>query len=73
MKDGSVRCIEDYVTCAVCGRDYVGKVPKGVDGSVMFPRKHYAQSIPFINAKVVIMINNRNYCEGSFQEGIPLK
>lgn len=31
---------KEIVTCSHCGREYVGKVPKGGDGSVLFPRKH---------------------------------
>ncbi len=31
---------DGYVTCAVCHKRYKGKVPKGGDGSVLFPYKH---------------------------------
>ncbi len=30
----------EIVTCSYCGRKYVGKVPRGGDGSALFPRKH---------------------------------
>jgi hypothetical protein len=63
---------DDYVKCAVCGRTYKGIVPKGGDGSARRPRMHYVRPIPFINAQVVNMLNNKQYCDGSFQEGIPL-
>jgi hypothetical protein len=29
------------VRCAVCNNYYIGIVPKGGDGSVLLPRKHY--------------------------------
>lgn len=32
--------MNEIVTCSHCGREYVGKVPRGGDGSVLFPRKH---------------------------------
>jgi len=33
---------DEYVICAVCGKKYKGIVPKGGDGSALFPRKHKA-------------------------------
>lgn len=30
----------EYVTCAVCGHRYAGKIPPGGDGSALMPRRH---------------------------------
>jgi hypothetical protein len=60
------------VKCSVCGRIYVGNIPKGGDGTSLFPRMHYGKSISHITVEVINMINNKQYCGGSFQEGIPL-
>lgn len=30
----------EYVTCAVCGYRYAGKIPSGGDGTGLVPRKH---------------------------------
>jgi len=30
----------ERVTCSWCNKRYIGKVPKGGDGSVLYPRKH---------------------------------
>ena len=30
----------EYVTCAVCGYRYAGKIPPGGDGTALMPRKH---------------------------------
>jgi len=31
---------KEYVTCVVCLHKYVGIIPKGGDGSTLFPRSH---------------------------------
>jgi hypothetical protein len=33
---------KQIVTCAVCGKEYTGKVPRGGDGSSLMPRLHYS-------------------------------
>lgn len=47
--------------CAICGRIYQAKIPKGGDGSVWWPRKHYR--------KASTKVRLRSYCPGSFKEG----
>jgi hypothetical protein len=32
---------KEKVTCSYCHKQYVGKVPKNSDGSILFPRRHY--------------------------------
>lgn len=51
-----------YVTCAVCGYKFKGKVPKGGDGSVLFPYKHY-QKIYYPLRRV-----SNTVCPGSYRE-----
>lgn len=48
------------VKCAVCGRLYEAKIPKGGDGTLWIPRRHYRI---FPNKKI------RDICLGSLQEG----
>ncbi|MFA5036437.1 MAG: hypothetical protein WC479_04605 [Candidatus Izemoplasmatales bacterium] len=60
------------VKCSVCGRIYVGYTPKSGDGTTLYPRMHYGRFIPYMTVEVVNMINNKQYCNGSFREGIPL-
>jgi len=61
-----------YVTCPVCGRNYVGVIPKGGDGSLLCPRLHFQQPAP-ATSNLGIMIakypGKRVYCPGSFMEG----
>jgi hypothetical protein len=59
-----------YVTCAVCGKRYAGKIPKGGDGSALYPRMHY-QYIPYIDPAMGIMGNKpptKIVCDGSYRE-----
>jgi hypothetical protein len=51
---------KERVTCSICCRKYSGKIPKGGDGSVLFPRKHNLWK-----CKIT--------CEGSLQEALEYK
>ena len=53
------------IKCAVCGRIYKAKIPKGGDGSVSYPRKHYAN----IGYSKLERLQDDTYCLGSFKEG----
>jgi len=53
------------VKCAICGRIYKAKIPKGGDGTVLWPRKHYAN----IGLTKLERIQDDSYCLGSFTEG----
>lgn len=50
----------EYVTCNVCEKYIAGKVPKGGDGSVLFPRRH-APLYPSVSGQTPAV------CSGSFQ------
>jgi hypothetical protein len=64
---------KEYVQCVVCGKNYVGKIPSLGDGSILFPRLHFAK-LPSVTTNLGIMIakypGNRVYCAGSFVAGI---
>ncbi len=64
---------KEYVQCAVCSKNYVGKIPPGGDGSALFPRAHFAKPAQ-VTTNLGIMIakypGNRVYCAGSFMAGI---
>lgn len=51
--------------CAVCGRIYKAKIPKGGDGSVLWPRKHYRN----LGLSCLERQHDDSYCLGSFTEG----
>ena len=55
------------VYCSVCELDYVGKIPKGGDGSVLFPRKHYRKLKEF-SEKGIRYTGEKEVCLGSFRE-----
>jgi hypothetical protein len=64
----------EYVTCAICGRKYAGKIPKKGDGSVLFPRKHY-RHIPAVAISEIDDLNIESdniylkiVCNGSYRE-----
>jgi len=57
-----------YVTCAVCKNRYIGVIPKGGDGSILFPRKHSRYVIYNTNLHISMRIGNRERCPGSYQE-----
>lgn len=57
----------ERVTCKVCQNRYVGRVPKGGDGSVLFPRKHN-MSIPVTNNLGITDLPERKVvCPGSYE------
>jgi len=53
------------VRCSVCGRVYKSKIPKGGDGSIVFPRKHY-RNIGLSRQERTL---DDAYCSGSYTEG----
>ena len=55
----------EYVTCAVCGYRYAGKIPPGGDGSVMMPRKHKSRihGLSFYEMQKIGTAD----CQGSFE------
>ena len=53
------------VKCAVCGRIYKTKKPRGGDGSVSWPRKHY-RNLGLSKSEREL---DDTYCLGSFTEG----
>ena len=63
------------VTCSVCGKRYTGKIPKGGDGSILFPRKHniiYIEKAKngFGQGWFGWTEINMCVCDGSYREGI---
>jgi hypothetical protein len=58
---------KEVVTCSVCGKKYAGKVPKGGDGSVLYPRRHKR----FVPNPEGYGLNQHSYhreiCDGSFK------
>jgi hypothetical protein len=58
---------QQRVTCAVCGKRYAGKVPKGGDGSALFPRRHKIL-VPDSKPKG-LALHSYHYeiCSGSFR------
>jgi hypothetical protein len=63
--------LEEYVTCVVCGRRFKGTVPKGGDGSILYPRKHRQFSRQ--TANLIHMYGEIPYCSGSFKEAVSNK
>lgn len=64
--------MSEYVICSICGNRYVGKVPKGGDGSVLFPRKHkrkIGDAICVGGGRFVIKYTAET-CEGSYQAAL---
>lgn len=60
-----------HVRCVVCKRIYVSKIPKGGDGTILYPRLHYEKLLfPVSIIEVMNKVSGKSYCEGSFQEGI---
>jgi len=55
----------ERVTCTWCHRRYVGRIPRGGDGSVLFPRKHKIKrrerTSVFPTYKTIVEV-----CKGSF-------
>ncbi len=69
----------EYVTCSICGKKYSGRVPRGGDGSALFPRKHYTH-IPVISIPSTSGLDIKSdsvylkiICYGSYQEGITIQ
>ena len=61
--------MKEYVSCTICGRNFVARIPKGGDGSFAFPRLHYAKKIPTTNNLGIMIASYKTqkvYCEGSF-------
>ena len=59
--------MNEYVTCVVCKRRFIGKIPKGGDGSALVPRKHY-QYIPITNnLGITLLPNTKIVCNGSYR------
>ena len=54
----------EYVTCAMCGHRYAGKIPTGGDGSALSPRKHKKRMPGFSFHQRQLI--GREYCPGSF-------
>jgi len=54
-----------YVTCAVCKRRILGKIPFGGDGSILFPRKHHRRET--WSAAGISIVQKDEVCEGSNQ------
>ena len=64
---------KEYVQCKICGKNYVGILPTGGDGSVLFPRLHFAASIPITTSLGIMLTKypgNKEYCAGSYMPGI---
>lgn len=61
----------EYVRCSMCGRKFVGKIPRGGDGSVLFPRKHWivVTSPPLFLETGIEKYSIKEVCMGSFQAG----
>lgn len=55
----------ERVICSVCKMRYKGKIPKGGDGSVVFPRKHY-RKIPLVGPFGILPWTDKERCPGSF-------
>jgi len=60
----------NYVTCVYCGKRYQGKIPKGGDGSVLFPRKHKVFLHNPVSVGGGISVDKGKFvtCPGSYQE-----
>ena len=56
----------EWVKCKVCGHTYQAIVPRGGDGSAIYPRRH-TRKIPVTNNMgITILPGKREYCPGSF-------
>jgi len=53
------------VKCSVCGRIYKAIIPRGGDGSLHWPRKHYRN----LGLSKLERLQDDTYCLGSFTEG----
>jgi len=57
----------EYVTCAVCGYRYAGKIPPGGDGTALMPRKHKKHSYGLGYWRGKPVNGKADDCPGSFQ------
>ena len=55
----------EKVICSVCQNTYAGKVPKGGDGSELYPRKHSTRYT--INDSHLMLYSEKRVCPGSFE------
>ena len=53
------------IKCAICGRIYKSKIPRGGDGTEMCPRKHYRNIGLNRNERIL----DNTICSGSFHSG----
>ena len=61
--------MSEYVTCSVCEKTYVGRIPKNGDGSALFTRLHYESPPPTITNLGIMIAKYKSkkvYCRGSF-------
>ena len=48
------------VICSKCGNEYKSKIPKGGDGSILFPYKHNKPEHDFLG------VLEKQVCDGSY-------
>lgn len=63
--------MSEYVICSVCKRKYKGIVPKGGDGSCLFPARHYRKPEELKTRERPSRY--WRYCPGSSLAGIPME
>jgi hypothetical protein len=66
----TVKRAKERVTCRVCGRRYYGKVPRGGDGSGIYPEWHYRVIPAITNLGVMNKRGRTEVCPGSYQEAV---
>lgn len=57
-----------YISCPICGKNYVGRIPKGGDGSALFLPRHWRQLVHINNRGATYQRLTREICPGSYQE-----
>jgi len=61
---------DDYVTCSVCGKRYKGRIPRGGDGTVLYPRRHRIKIFYTTNLGLSPRRPRYERCEGSFRAAV---
>lgn len=59
--------MKQYVTCHICKKRFVGKIPKGGDGTALMPRKHYTKIPVITNLGFMPKNGTKIVCPGSYQ------